>query len=132
MSYNSIIYEILEDGVACITLNRPESLNALTIDMLLEVYDAAWTIVSDNYFDRDFGGLDWEAVHERYRPIAESTDNSVVLYQEAIRPMLAALHTSHLSARLPKDAVSEVNRSPVNCMPSPESPANRMTTCSSR
>jgi hypothetical protein len=29
---------------------------------------------------------------------------------------------------LPNDAVSEVNRSPVSCMPSPESPANRMTT----
>ena len=29
---------------------------------------------------------------------------------------------------LPNAAVSEVNRSPVSCMPSPESPANRMTT----
>ncbi len=33
---------------------------------------------------------------------------------------------------LPKDAVSEVNRSPVSCIPSPESPANRMITRSSR
>ena len=32
---------------------------------------------------------------------------------------------------LPKDAVSEVNRSPVSCMPSPESPAKRITTFSS-
>ena len=32
---------------------------------------------------------------------------------------------------LPKDAVSEVNRSPVSCMPSPESPAKRMITRSS-
>ena len=29
---------------------------------------------------------------------------------------------------LPRPAVSEVNRSPVNCIPSPESPANRITT----
>ncbi|GAA0246248.1 hypothetical protein GCM10009539_34510 [Cryptosporangium japonicum] len=33
---------------------------------------------------------------------------------------------------LPNDAVSEVNRSPVNCIPSPESPANRITTRSNR
>ncbi len=33
---------------------------------------------------------------------------------------------------LPNDAVSDVNRSPVSCMPSPESPANRMTTRDSR
>ncbi len=32
---------------------------------------------------------------------------------------------------LPSRAVSEVNRSPVSCMPSPESPAKRMTTRSS-
>ena len=32
---------------------------------------------------------------------------------------------------LPKRAASEVNRSPVSCMPSPESPANRITTFSS-
>ena len=29
---------------------------------------------------------------------------------------------------LPNTAESEVNRSPVSCMPSPESPANRITT----
>jgi len=29
---------------------------------------------------------------------------------------------------LPSCAVSDVNRSPVSCMPSPESPSNRMTT----
>ncbi|GAA3496390.1 hypothetical protein GCM10019016_034910 [Streptomyces prasinosporus] len=33
---------------------------------------------------------------------------------------------------LPKDAVSEVKRSPVSCIPSPESPANLMITRSSR
>ncbi|MCO4698620.1 hypothetical protein LRR80_04703 [Streptomyces sp. RO-S4] len=32
----------------------------------------------------------------------------------------------------PNDAVSEVNRSPVSCIPSPESPANLITTRSSR
>ncbi len=32
---------------------------------------------------------------------------------------------------LPKEAVSEVKRSPVSCMPSPESPAKRMITRSS-
>src|SRR3954449_12826368 len=32
---------------------------------------------------------------------------------------------------LPKAAASEVNRSPVSCIPSPESPANRITTRSS-
>src|SRR5690606_35309268 len=33
---------------------------------------------------------------------------------------------------LPRAAVSDVNRSPVSCIPSPESPANRITTRSNR
>ncbi len=33
---------------------------------------------------------------------------------------------------LPNDAVSEVKRSPVSCIPSPESPANLMITRSNR
>jgi hypothetical protein len=37
----------------------------------------------------------------------------------------------NVARSLPKAAASDVNRSPVNCIPSPESPANRITTRSS-
>lgn len=37
-----------------------------------------------------------------------------------------------LGRQVVASAASEVNRSPVSCMPSPESPAKRMTTCSRR
>lgn len=39
MSYDSIIYE-LRDGVAQIRLNRPESLNAMTVELMDELSDA--------------------------------------------------------------------------------------------
>lgn len=39
MSYESIIYE-LRDGVAQIRLNRPESLNAMTVELMDELSDA--------------------------------------------------------------------------------------------
>jgi 2-(1,2-epoxy-1,2-dihydrophenyl)acetyl-CoA isomerase len=39
MSYEQILYEV-KDGVATITMNRPEKLNALTPQMGEEIYDA--------------------------------------------------------------------------------------------
>lgn len=47
-------------------------------------------------------------------------------------PALALVEGDFVVERsLPIAAVSEVNRSPVSCIPSPESPAKRMTTRSS-
>ena len=44
---------------------------------------------------------------------------------------ISAGKLGNVEMSLPSCAVSDVNRSPVSCMPSPESPANRMTTRSS-
>ncbi len=41
MSYKFLIFDKPEDGVARITLNRPESLNALNMDLVMEIYAAA-------------------------------------------------------------------------------------------
>ena len=41
---------------------------------------------------------------------------------------ISAGKSGRVARSFPSTAVALVNRSPVNCMPSPESPANRMTT----
>jgi enoyl-CoA hydratase/carnithine racemase len=47
MAYQSVIYDSPEPGIARITLNRPESLNAITIPMLHELYAAADEAAAD-------------------------------------------------------------------------------------
>jgi enoyl-CoA hydratase/carnithine racemase len=47
MSFESIRYEMLEDGIAAITLNRPERLNAINRPMMTEIYEALGKIDSD-------------------------------------------------------------------------------------
>ena len=41
---------------------------------------------------------------------------------------ISAGYSGSVDRSLPKAALTDVNRSPVSCMPSPESPANRTTT----
>lgn len=47
MSYEFLIYDIPEDGIARITLNRPESLNALNTKLIMEIYAAAEEAAQD-------------------------------------------------------------------------------------
>ena len=48
MSYEFLIYDKPEDGIARITLNRPEVLNALSTYSLQELYDAAAEAAADD------------------------------------------------------------------------------------
>jgi hypothetical protein len=33
-----------------------------------KTFEQVWQTVNDKYFDANFGGVDWKAVHERYAP----------------------------------------------------------------
>jgi len=62
----------------------------------LQVFEIVWQTVNDRYFDPSFGGLDWDEVHERYRPLiaaAESGEEFVRIINE----MLFELGVSHLA-----------------------------------
>ena len=43
-----VLYEILEDGIALITLNRPNRLNALTASMITSYFDTLNKANNDN------------------------------------------------------------------------------------
>ena len=59
------------------------------------IFEEAWQLVNDNYYDPTFGGLDWEKMREEYAPrIDEVTDDDKAY--EVIQDMFARLHRSHL------------------------------------
>ncbi len=66
------------------------------------VFDKAWTIVADRYWDRTMGGNDWNALRDQYYPQAMAARDEQQLYA-VINKMLDQLDDSHVYATSPRD-----------------------------
>lgn len=74
---------------------RERSLNA-------RIFDRAWSLVGERYWDRNMGGNDWEAIRDRYRPQAVAAEDERQLYT-VVNTMLSQLDDSHVYATSPGD-----------------------------
>jgi len=61
-----------------------------------ETFDAAWTLVRDNHYDPEMGGLDWEAVRAELRPRAAAASAPEDL-RTILSEMLGQLGDSHFA-----------------------------------
>ena len=66
-------------------------------DEYLDVFEAVWQTVNDEFFDATFGGVDWQAAHDRYRPLIAEARNAETLYL-LLNRMLYELNVSHVGA----------------------------------
>jgi carboxyl-terminal processing protease len=65
-------------------------------------FKTVWETVNENYFDPDFGHIDWQAVREKYRAqLVGASDNPKL--RVLLQAMLAELHRSHF-AIIPREA----------------------------
>ncbi|HUT20571.1 MAG TPA: alpha/beta fold hydrolase, partial [Anaerolineae bacterium] len=67
----------------------------------LEVLKIVWETVNEKYFDPTFGGLDWRATGERYRPLIAAAQSDEAFYK-TINGMLFELDVSHIGV-IPPD-----------------------------
>ena len=66
------------------------------------VFDKAWSVVADRYWDRSMGGNDWNAIRDRYYPKAMAARDEKQLYA-VVNTMLDQLDDSHVYATSPAD-----------------------------
>jgi len=69
----------------------------------VRVFDEAWRLTRDRFYDKTMAGLDWSKIGDRYRPQAEAADSAADL-SAVINRMLAELgasHTGHYTATDP-------------------------------
>jgi carboxyl-terminal processing protease len=79
--------------------------------MALESFDEAWRTVSETFYDRTFGGHDWDAVKAELRPKVE-TAASPDEARAVIRVMLSRLGQSHFVLLTEGSAGGEDGREP--------------------
>jgi len=61
-----------------------------------QAFDIVWKTVKDKHFDPNFGGVDWDAVRERYLPRLSDTRTDKEFY-DLLQQLLGELHESHFA-----------------------------------
>ncbi len=69
----------------------------------LRVYDRAWELVAEKYFDGNFLGVDWAAMRGKYRAEAQAAVDDAALYL-VLGKLCGELPQSHLAPFSPRDA----------------------------
>jgi carboxyl-terminal processing protease len=72
----------------------------IALDARIETFEMVWKTVNDTFFDRTFNGVDWQAMHEKYLPLAKSTAGKDDYYK-MLNGMLQELHLSHFKVITP-------------------------------
>jgi carboxyl-terminal processing protease len=73
----------------------------------LQSFEYVWTAIRDKHWQAKPGGLDWQAIHDEFKPKIEAAD-SMDAVREAMTQMLARLHQTHF-AIVPSDVYSNVD-----------------------
>jgi carboxyl-terminal processing protease len=80
-------------GLACsiATSGTPRSLSPKERE---EVFEKVWKEVDEHYYDPEFGGVNWQEVHQRYLPLVQAAKDDADFYSIVDR-MTAELHDAH-------------------------------------
>lgn len=78
----------------CATAPKEPLLTAQQRELNLESFEQVWTTVNDEYWDPEFGGTDWQAVHDELRPQIEQA-KTMPAARVAMRDMISRLGLSH-------------------------------------
>lgn len=69
-------------------------------------FDAVWELVRDRYLYEDYGGLNWDEVRERYRPLAVEASAPAEFY-DAVTQMIDELGDDHSRFQSPQEVAED-------------------------
>jgi carboxyl-terminal processing protease len=64
--------------------------------LAIDTFEKVWTTIRDKHWEKNPGGLDWQAIHEEYRPRIEKAAN-IEEVREILKDMLSRLHQTHFA-----------------------------------
>jgi carboxyl-terminal processing protease len=73
----------------------------------IQSFEYVWTAIRDKHWQTNAGGLDWQAIHDEFRPKMEAAD-SMDAARAVLNGMLGGLHQTHFNI-VPSDLYSNVD-----------------------
>ena len=73
----------------------------------IQSFEYVWTTIRDKHWQAQPGGLDWQAIHDEFRPKIEAAD-SMDAARAVLNQMLGRLHQTHFGV-VPGDVYSNVD-----------------------
>ncbi len=73
----------------------------------IQSFEYVWTTIRDKHWQSQPGGLDWQAIHDEFRPKIEAAD-SMDAARAVLNDMLGRLHETHFGV-VPGDVYSNVD-----------------------
>lgn len=92
----SVALVLLFLGGGCASAPKEPLLTPEQKQLNLESFNYAWQTVNDTYWDPEFGGVDWQAVHDELRPQVEQTTR-MSEDRAIIGDMISRLGVSHFA-----------------------------------
>jgi carboxyl-terminal processing protease len=95
--------------VALFLIGRPlgAALTPEQRQLNIQSFEYVWAAIRDKHWQTKPGGLDWQAIHEEFRPKIEAAD-SMEAAREVLNEMLGRLHQSHFNI-VPGELYSNVD-----------------------
>lgn len=75
----------------------------------IEAFEQVWKAVNEKYYDPLFNGVDWKAIHERYRPRVDAVKTDEEFYA-LLTQMVRELHDSHTRFNSPTERQNRKQR----------------------
>lgn len=85
---------ITNSSVLSVNVKDAVAESALSREDRIEIFEEVWRTIKDEYYDPAYNGVDWQAIHEKYRPRVEAATTDRNFYQ-LFEEMLAVLRDAH-------------------------------------
>lgn len=85
------------------SLKRAPAPAATEASIREQAFEIVWQTIKEQFYDPNFGGVDWDKVRSRYQPRVAQTASNEELHQ-LLQEMLNELHQSHFLI-IPPDAI---------------------------
>ncbi|MGP0074870.1 MAG: S41 family peptidase [Bryobacteraceae bacterium] len=72
----------------------PAALTPQQRELNIQSFEYVWTAIRDKHWQTKPGGLDWQAIHDEFRPKIEAAD-SMDAARDVLNQMLGRLHQTH-------------------------------------